>query len=636
MSKGAEAPAHAAHALAAFVEPLVRGRRVAVLGPATLALGDALVDRGARLVHVYDPDPGRAAEALARRGGESRGPVIGPLSEDLGVRDGAFDVVIVPDMTILGGAGLDDAASVVERVRRLVSPSGVALFASPNPEAERFLMAPSPGVNDALGYYELYDEISLQFSEVRMFGQAPFVGYSIVDFSEADPEVEVDTSALDEPEAPEWYVAIASERRIDAGAYSIVGLPLSEVSRTAPIEPTTMPYREPPPAREDRERDILALTEARTRLSVLTTENEKLREQLGDATKIERQLSHASMRVAELERESEETRGKIAELQASLHRAETRAESAEAEVLRLRVDLEAAREEPATPRREALAQSERLEAARVKAELDASLAKIRDLERQIAALEPPTLRSKEELAQRMAELKARADAAESNALALEEKLAGASGARDRALAALAETERALAAAKESAQAAAAAENADGAHAADIAALEAQLRERGHEVARLKRELREGERVGKELLLELEDLRAIPPPFSGGRGGDGADTGAGPNGGGARPSGEGALSQEHATEAAERAARVEADLVAASWRISQLEREVAEGRATEPVEPGARERELERALMIAQREIAELRGGGLAGDASSEQAAVVDVQGRSPAGRSVQP
>ncbi|NUO50014.1 MAG: hypothetical protein HOV80_14255 [Polyangiaceae bacterium] len=513
MSKGAEAPAHAAHALAAFVEPLIRGRRVAVLGPATLALGDSLVDRGARLVHVYDPDPGRAAEALARRAGESRGPVIGELSEDLGVRDGAFDVVIVPDMTILGAAGLEDAASVVERVRRLVSPSGVALLASPNPEAERFLMAPSPGVNDALGYYELYDEISLQFSEVRMFGQAPFVGYSIVDFSEADPEVEVDTSALEEPEAAEWYVAIASERRIDAGAYSIVGLPLAEVSRTAPIEPTTMPYREPAPAREDRERDNLALTEARTRLSVLTTENEKLREQLADATKNERQLSHVSMRVAELERESEDTRGKVAELQASLHRAETRAEQAEGDVLRLRadletarVDLEAAREEPATPRREALAQNERLEAARVKAELEASLAKIRDLERQIAALEPPTLRSKEEQAQRMAEQKARAEAAESTARSLEDKLSAAVRERDAALAALEEAQRAVAAA---------AETTDTSHAADIAGLEAQLRERGHEVARLKRELREGERVGKELLLELEDLRAVPPPFSGG-------------------------------------------------------------------------------------------------------------------------
>lgn len=635
MSKGAEAPAHAAHALAAFVEPLIRGRRVAVLGPATLALGDSLVDRGARLVHVYDPDPGRAAEALARRAGESRGPVIGELSEDLGVRDGAFDVVIVPDMTVLGGAGLEDAASVVERVRRLVSPSGVALFASPNPEAERFLMAPSPGVNDALGYYELYDEISLQFSEVRMFGQAPFVGYSIVDFSEAEPEVEVDTSALEEPEAPEWYVAIASERRIDAGAYSIVGLPLADVSRTAPIEPTTMPYREPAPAREDRERDILALTEARTRLSVLTTENEKLREQLGEATKNERQLSHASMRVAELERESEDARGKLAELQASLHRAETRAEQAEGEVLRLRadletarLDLEAAREEPATPRREALAQNERLEAARVKAELEASLAKVRDLERQIAALEPPTLRSKEEQAQRLNEQRSRAEAAEAAARSLEDKLAAALRERDAALAALEEAQRGAATAGEI----------DEAHAADIAALEEQLRERGHEIARLKRELREGERVGKELLLELEDLRAIPPPFSGGssgRGGDGASQATGSNGG-ATAAAEGTLLHEHSIEAAERAARVEADLVAASWRISQLEREVAERKAGESVEPGVRERELERALMVAQREIAELRGGGAAGDATSEQAAVVDMQGRSPPPRSVQP
>ncbi|NUO50013.1 MAG: hypothetical protein HOV80_14250 [Polyangiaceae bacterium] len=78
------------------------------------------------------------------------------------------------------------------------------------------------------------------------------------------------------------------------------------------------------------------------------------------------------------------------------------------------------------------------------------------------------------------------------------------------------------------------------------------------------------------------------------------------------------------------------MVAASWRISQLEREVAERKAAESAEPGGRERDLERALVIAQREIAELRGGGPAGDSTSEQAAVVDMQGRSPAPRSVQP
>ncbi len=645
MSLAAQAPAHPVAALAAFAESLVRGRRVAVLGPATLTLGDTLIERGARLVHVYDPDPGRAAEALARRSGDTRGPVIAELADDLGVRDGAFDVVFVPDVTLLGEMG-----ALVRRVRRLVSPSGVAVFASPNPEAEQFLMPPSPGIEQALGYYELYDEVSLQFPEVRMLGQAPFVGYAIVDFSEPDPDVAVDTSALEEPEAPEWYVAIASDRRVDTGAYSIIEVALSDVSRADAFEPVTIPPGDatgpkaqavPALDREERERDILALTEAKTRLAVVTTENEKLREQLGEAGRFERQLSQASMRTVELERDLGDARGRLSELEAVAHRAETRAEAAEGEVLRLRVELEAAREEPATPRREALAQNERLEAARVKQELEAAQAKIRDLERQVVALEPPTLRSKEEQAQRLAEQKARAEAAEAATRTLEAKLAGVEsklvaaqtklsgaesklGAAESTLgaaeaklaAAVAERDAAIAELEQLKAAPPAAEAFEQAHAADIAGLEEQLRERGREIARLQREMREGERVGKELLLELEDLRAIPPHFgTGGSNGSASfGTPGSPVGGaGIGPSTAAAAEADaaavaRAQEAAERAARVEADLVAASWRITQLERELAQTTAA-PSEPGARERELERALVLAQREIAELRGAG---------------------------
>ena len=371
MSLVAQAPAHPAVALAAFAEPLVRGRRVAVLGDATLPLGQALLERGARLVHLYDPDPGRVAQALASRSG-APAPVVAELTEDLGVRDGAFDFVFVPDLPLLG-----DAPALLRRVTRLLSASGVALFASPNPEVERFLLPPSPALEEALGYYDLYDVISAEFAEVRMLGQAPFTGYSIVDFSEPDPDVAVDTSVLDDPEAPEWYIAIASQRRVMVEAYSIVEIPLADVARGAFVEPTTMPFRDAAPrpaAREQKiepDRDILALTEAQTRLAVVSTENEKLRERVAELTSVERQLSHASMRVAELERDLEQHRSKTNELQAIAARAESRAEAAEGQVLALRVDLEAAREEPATPRRELASQAERDRADRLAAELAA-------------------------------------------------------------------------------------------------------------------------------------------------------------------------------------------------------------------------------------------------------------------------
>jgi hypothetical protein len=68
----------------------------------------------------------------------------------------------------------------------------------------------------------------------------------------------------------------------------------------------------------------------------------------------------------------------------------------------------------------------------------------------------------------------------------------------------------------------------------------------------------------------------------------------------------AVSTDAASIDGERAARVEADLVAASWRIAQLERELAR-RSRPEATPTAREQQLERALVLAQREIAESRG-----------------------------
>jgi hypothetical protein len=73
--------------------------------------------------------------------------------------------------------------------------------------------------------------------------------------------------------------------------------------------------------------------------------------------------------------------------------------------------------------------------------------------------------------------------------------------------------------------------------------------------------------------------------------------------------------------ADRAARTEADLVAASWRITQLERELARAGSAQTADATARERELELALVAAQREIADLRVAG------SDAAPAGEVVGR---------
>lgn len=206
--------------IAPYLEPVVRGRRVAIFGDATRPLGPALLERGARLVHVYDPDAARVAEVLALRG-SSRTLMTAPLPEgDVAVRDGAFDAVVVPDLTIF-----DPVDAIVAQARRLVASHGHAVFASPNPEAlPEGLEPPSQGL---LSYYELYDVIALQFPEVRMLGQAPFAGYVIADFApEGEPDVVVDTSLVErEAQEPRWFLALGTQqpRRLDP--YTIIQVP---------------------------------------------------------------------------------------------------------------------------------------------------------------------------------------------------------------------------------------------------------------------------------------------------------------------------------------------------------------------------------------------------------------------------
>ncbi|HLM72113.1 MAG TPA: methyltransferase domain-containing protein, partial [Polyangiaceae bacterium] len=231
--------AHPSIVLSVHIEPLIRGRRVAILGDATTGLAERLGRQGARLLHAYDPDAGRAAEALARAANQkAHGPdarLGGPpaphitfaaLGAELGVRDGAFDVVVIPDLSLWS-----DPAEILRRARRLVSPSGVAVVVSPNPEAEARLLATEKPSHegDPPTYYELYDLVSLQWSVVRMLGQAPFVGYTVADFApEGEVSVAVDTSLLEATEQPEWFIAIGSERAVDLEAYALVQVPLEE------------------------------------------------------------------------------------------------------------------------------------------------------------------------------------------------------------------------------------------------------------------------------------------------------------------------------------------------------------------------------------------------------------------------
>jgi hypothetical protein len=210
--------------LAAYAEPVASGRRVLFIGPAISALPERLLERGARLVHVCDPNPMRLAEATAKN--RSGNISFSALADGhFALRDGAFDVCIVED------AGIADPVPLVKRIRRALSPRGVTLMATVNPETRVPLMPHRPSGVISLDYYALYDAVKAEFEHVRMLGQAPFVGYVIADFApEGAPEPSLDTAFVPSgAEEPELFIAVASQQPVELDSFAVVQLPYRSV-----------------------------------------------------------------------------------------------------------------------------------------------------------------------------------------------------------------------------------------------------------------------------------------------------------------------------------------------------------------------------------------------------------------------
>ena len=722
---------HPSIVLSAYVEPLVRGRRVAILGDASIGLADELSQRGARLVHVYDPDTARTAEALARAApGKPHQVGYAVLAGDLGVRDGAFDVVVVAALALFS-----DPADTMRRARRLCSPAGVAVFVAPNAAAgkRRLLFGepreprePRPEAPAPLGYYELYDLVSLQFAKVRMIGQAPFVGYTVADFTQrGEPEVSVDTSLLASSEEPEYFIALASERPVSLDAYAVIGLPWHDLAESLAQSASST---------STSDADRIALADAEARVALLTGELTKTREQVAEAasrapvaaalsarvselegevaanttklrdvearagdnhvraerltnqirdldeelrrqrdrgTKLSKllddekkartkaevelgmlrgvpaappaadtkdridaltaelsasearvasltaelsatearvasltaELSAAHARISDLELSIVETRrrptaepgllARLAELESALHASQREATGAAAErdaAVARATKAEARRERSVTL--ETTLDAERHEKAGLASKVEAMAAQVADLERRLAAERDRAGSSSKAAAdgiRRVAEIEKEAGAAAARASKLAQALADAEkrvaelselvADRDQRLGDLADRHAAeLAKALEAGTDRAAVDAAQ----AELDMLEAALLERGRTIAALTRDLRESERIGREILSELEAAR-VP-------------NGAGPSSDELR----GRLDL-----LAQSAARGEADLTAAQWRIAQLERELA-GTHDVVTQPSRAQQELEEALAAARDEVAALR------------------------------
>ncbi len=543
-------PHSPAHLLCVYAEPLVSGRRVAVLGDASAGLGERLIELGARSVHVFDPDAARAAASANQRVITTRA-----LTEDFGVRDGAFDVALIPDL-----ASLRDPAAALARLRRALGTEGALLAAAENP-ARRAKGDDRP----TLDYYELYDLVSLQFSSVRMVGQVPFSGVALAELGagEEEPTVSVQTALIEESEAPEIFIAVASQGDVRLDGYTIVQLP--SAPSAAPAVPNP----------REREADAALLAEARLRAELLASQLEEARGHLKRAA-VEGERSRRSLdlendlveaqarlevraaeiqtlksRVRELEGLAEGyviaegLRGRVRELEAELSRAMER--------IALLEGAARAAEEAAADLEERAEHLTRIIVARTE-EAASLMAELEELRAAPAMADLPAVAPEfvQELHARRQELEMRAAEVERRAVALEAELATVHDAQ----------------------------------AAEIEAMEARLRERAQALTEADREIRRRERMVHDLLAAAaEAARATPseaPPSRMPAYEEEED----------EQSVDDELARENAVlrgkldALALEVARRHAELEARAWRIGELEDALARATSAAPAPPAA--------------------------------------------------
>jgi SAM-dependent methyltransferase len=501
-----------------YAEELAHGARTAIFGSATVGLAQELARRGARLVHVYDPDPARVAEATARS--RDRSIFYAPLPEggDVGVRDGAFDFVVVPDLSIFS-----DPAAIVAVVRRVVSPLGAALIASPNADAKAPLLRVA-GAEKALGYYELYEAIATHFASVRMIGQAPFVGYAVAELSVEDPEPTIDSSlAESEGKEPDWFLALASDRPLRLDPFALIELPVEPFSAAARHEGDDAVLSVPLP-----EAASSGPASGTVLINILEAEREAALESLRQQ---EQALSAERFRADRAVQELASAREEIELLRERCGALGERLGDEEAQRSLLLVKLDRVEHDPElTALRERLRMSEeRLRSSEER--VQASEERLRSSEERLRSSEE-RLRSSEE----------RLRMSQERALALETAVQAAGDERD----------------------------------GELTNLETQLRDRGREIQELRAEVDRRDKLVRELV-----MTNFPPHASVGSGKNGSDEVANGETPSARaaPQNDAAVADLSARldRLASDAARREADLVGAKWRIAQLERELEQQR-----------------------------------------------------------
>lgn len=265
-------------------------------------------------------------EVLQARGAKN---VRAVAAADLEMLPPGFDVAFALDVDA------SEATAVAESIRRLLKPNGTLVLAVPSRDR--------PGARSGLSYYELTDLLEPMFPSIKMVGQAPFAGATLVEYGVADPEPVLDGTLVPKGERVEWYVAVAGPKRERSRGYGVMQVPLADVAalpserRVAPVAEPKKPAPTPPRAPVAAAPVVAAkpvVTDADLKAQLEAAHKGK-EELLAFVGKLKSELAERDAYAAEYDVERRE----LAKLREAAWMAEQRADKAEAAERKARKQL---------------------------------------------------------------------------------------------------------------------------------------------------------------------------------------------------------------------------------------------------------------------------------------------------------
>jgi hypothetical protein len=267
-----------------YLEPLLPGKDVLVVAGGEPEDATRFLSRlGVRsAAHAVPPEraPLPSDMAAIRGRAESRSGERRPLA----YRDGAFDVIFVPEV-----ADLPDPGFLFQEATRVLGPSGVVLAATRNASClSPIAVPPEGGHAEVWTYSRLRALLATFFPAVRMVGQGPFLGYTFVEYDpRVSPDVRLDTTLLEgRGEDPEFFLGVCTRTRS-------AQLPLPALFQV-PLQEFTVA--------EAPEDEVQAAPSESAAMAALAVE-ETLVEAKRESERTKQELAERNLKIARLEQE---------------------------------------------------------------------------------------------------------------------------------------------------------------------------------------------------------------------------------------------------------------------------------------------------------------------------------------------